>query len=141
MTEESYFRILLMIFLAVPFIFLCLSIYNYSIIKNNKKKDIETPKSVIIKANLFRNITIDIIIVYLCFIGFSEPLLIIIAIPMLFLVLSCKNFWIIRKNKKKNIETPKSTIIKAILFGILFMAIVTIYILFSLLLSRALANM
>ena len=98
MIEESYFRILLMIFLAVPFIFLCLSIYNYSIIKNNKKKDIEIPKSVIIKANLFRNITIDIIIVYLCFIGFSEPLLIIIAIIMIFLVLSFKNFCIIRKN-------------------------------------------
>ena len=54
MTEECYFRIMIMIFLVVPFIFLCLSIYNYNIIKNNKKKDIETPKSVIIKANLFR---------------------------------------------------------------------------------------
>lgn len=115
-----------------------------SIINNNSKMNIKTPKSTYIKSYLFGLIPIVIVVLFLLYIGFTTGyiyVIIIIAIPLIFLVLSCHNFSIIIKNKKKKIEIPKSVFIKAILFGIIFLIIVTIYYLFILLLLGSVANM
>lgn len=68
-------------------------------------------------------------------------LIIIYGIPLLFLILFIKNTIQIIKAKRNNEVLKKSTIIKCIIFGIIFISIISFYIWINYMLSKAIVMM
>lgn len=69
------------------------------------------------------------------------PIAIIFGIPAIFLILCIKNIVEVVKSKKGKITVKKSLIIKSIVFGVIFIAIVVFYIWVMYSLSKAVVNM
>lgn len=68
-------------------------------------------------------------------------IIIIYGIPLLFGILFIKNIIQLVKNKRNNDTLKKSTIIKTIIFGTLFISIISFYIWINYMLSRAIVMM
>lgn len=66
---------------------------------------------------------------------------IVIGIPAIFLVLCIKNIMGIVRSKKNKTTVKKSTIIKAIIFGVIFISIILFYMWLEYSLSKAVAYM